>query len=110
MSDVMFVESKGTWQTTAPGVQRRILAYDDVIMMVAVRFESGAIGAVHHHPHRQVTYVAQGQFEITVNEQTVILAEGASFFAPPDAPHGVRALSAGTLVDVFTPAREDFLK
>ena len=24
-------------------------------------------------------------------------------------PHGVRALEAGTLVDVFTPARADFL-
>jgi quercetin dioxygenase-like cupin family protein len=28
---------------------------------------------------------------------------------PPDAPHGAVALEAGALIDVFTPARADFL-
>jgi len=38
------------------------------------------------------------------------LGTGDCFFAQADVPHGVRALEAGTLVDVFTPAREDFLR
>jgi quercetin dioxygenase-like cupin family protein len=29
---------------------------------------------------------------------------------PSDAVHGVTALEEGTLVDVFNPMREDFLK
>jgi quercetin dioxygenase-like cupin family protein len=37
------------------------------------------------------------------------LRAGDSFFVASGLLHGVEALEAGTLVDVFTPAREDFL-
>jgi len=97
------------WETMAPGVKRQILAYGPDLMLVRVEFESGAIGKMHHHPHRQATYVAVGRFEITVGAETRILDAGDSFFAVADVPHGVRALEAGTLVDCFTPMREDFV-
>ncbi|HEX6558436.1 MAG TPA: cupin domain-containing protein [Longimicrobiales bacterium] len=99
----------GEWQTLGPGIQRRILAYDDALMMVAVQFETGAVGTMHHHPHRQATYVAAGEFDVVIAGRTSRLKSGDSFFVPPDAEHGVVALTAGTLVDVFTPAREDFV-
>jgi quercetin dioxygenase-like cupin family protein len=38
-----------------------------------------------------------------------VLRSGDSFFVSADLIHGVVALEAGTLIDVFTPAREDFL-
>jgi quercetin dioxygenase-like cupin family protein len=101
--------NKTDWQTVAPGVQRKVLGYDSELMMVAVQFEAGAIGALHHHPHRQATYVAAGEFEAEVDGQKQKLATGDSFFVKPDVPHGVVALTAGTLVDVFAPAREDFI-
>ena len=47
---------------------------------------------------------------MTVAGQTRRLAAGAAFIVPPDAQHGVVALEAGLLVDVFTPQREDFLR
>jgi quercetin dioxygenase-like cupin family protein len=105
----LFMSGGDEWETVAPGVQRGILGYDGALMMVAVRFENGAVGAPHHHAHRQVTYIAEGSFEVTIDGQTRTLAAGGSFFVPPNAVHGVIALSAGVLVDVFTPAREDFL-
>jgi len=97
------------WTSVGDGVRRQILNHDDALMMVAVEFREGAVGAVHHHPHRQITYVADGRFEVTVGEERRVLTKGDCFFAPPDVEHGVRALAAGTLVDVFAPAREDFL-
>ena len=105
-----FVRTEDTpWQDTAPGVRRQILGYGEDLMMVRVDFQSGAIGAMHHHPHRQVTYVAEGTFEITVGDRQETLGPGDCFFARGDVPHGVRAIDGGTLVDVFTPARADFL-
>jgi quercetin dioxygenase-like cupin family protein len=98
------------WQQMAEGVRRQILGYGPDLMMVRVEFEPGAIGAVHNHPHRQVTYVAAGTFEVTVGDERATLGPGDCFFAKADVPHGVRALEAGTLVDVFTPVREDFLR
>lgn len=104
----MFV-SNAEWQDVAPGIQRRVLGYGDDIMMVAVKFESGAVGAVHDHPHRQVTYVSDGEFDVTVDGKSAVLKAGDSFFVPSGKKHGVVALTGGTLVDVFTPMREDFI-
>lgn len=98
-----------TWEAAGDGVKRKILAYDSGLMMVHVRFTKGAIGSVHTHPHRQVTFVEQGSFEVQIALKKTILKKGDSFIVPPDVEHGVVALKDGELLDVFTPAREDFL-
>ena len=97
------------WDVMAEGVRRQILGYGPDLMMVRVDFAAGAVGALHHHPHRQATFVAVGTFEVTVGDERATLLAGDCFYARADVPHGVRALEASTLVDVFTPAREDFL-
>lgn len=98
------------WETVDKGVQRKILGYDDQAMMVVVKFEKGAIGSLHHHVHRQVSYVQSGVFEVTIDGEKQVLKQGDCFFVAPDLVHGVVALENGTLVDVFTPSRQDFLK
>jgi quercetin dioxygenase-like cupin family protein len=97
------------WETVANGMERKILGYDDQVMMVLVRFEKGAIGALHHHVHRQISYVESGRFEVTIDGKNTILEQGDCFFVAPNLVHGVVALEKGMLVDVFTPARADFL-
>ena len=91
------------------GVTRQILGHDPHLMLVRVTFAAGAVGYVHHHPHRQVSYVEQGTFDVRLGDATTVLHAGDCFFVPPDVPHGVVALEEGSLLDVFTPAREDFL-
>lgn len=109
-SELFVDEERLTWETTGDGVQRKILGYDAAIMMVRVRFQKGSRGAVHCHPHRQVTLVEKGLFEVEIDREKKTLKAGDSFFIPPDVQHGVLALEEGILLDVFTPAREDFLK
>jgi quercetin dioxygenase-like cupin family protein len=91
------------------GVTRQILGHDPQLMLVRVTLRKGAVAALHTHPHRQVTYVESGAFEATVDGSTTILSTGDSYLVPPGAPHGVTALENGVLIDVFTPAREDFI-
>lgn len=97
------------WEEMAKGVQRRILGHDPSLMMMHVMFAKGAIGYVHTHPHRQVTFIERGKFEVQVGKKKEILGPGDCYFIPPDVEHGVVALEEGSLVDVFTPAREDIL-
>lgn len=109
-ADSAFVASADVaWTTVGAGVRRQILGHGPDLMLVRVEFERDAVGAVHHHPHRQVTYVAAGRFAVQVGDARRELGPGDSFFAVAEVPHGVVALEAGTLIDVFTPAREDFL-
>jgi quercetin dioxygenase-like cupin family protein len=102
--------AEAAWETVGDGVRRQILGYGPDLMMVRVEFRRGAVGALHHHPHRQVTYVAAGRFEATVDGTTRLLEAGDCFYVAADLEHGVVALDEGTLIDVFTPAREDFVR
>lgn len=92
------------------GVSRRILAHDGKMMGVQVNFETGAIGPLHNHPHEQLTYVLSGVFEFTIGEETHRVTAGDTLYKEPHVMHGCVCLEAGTLLDTFTPMREDFLK
>jgi len=111
LSDTPFVDSSAApWTRLADGIERQVLSYGPDLMVVRVRFEAGAVGAIHHHVHRQATYVASGSFDVTVGESKATLSEGDTFFAAEDVPHGVKALEKGMLIDCFTPMRADFLE
>jgi quercetin dioxygenase-like cupin family protein len=109
MTRAFVTTADAPWETTGPGVRRQILGHGPDLMMVRVDFEKGAVGALHRHPHRQVTWVAAGAFEVSVGGEKKTLRTGDCFFAMADVEHGVVAREAGTLSDVFTPARVDFL-
>ncbi len=97
------------WKELGGGVRRQVLGHDEAVMMVRVRFEAGAVGALHRHPHRQATLVESGRFRVQIGGEEQTLGAGDGFFVPPGVEHGVVALEAGVLADVFAPAREDFL-
>lgn len=91
------------------GLTRKVGAYNDNLMVVEVHFETGTVAARHSHPHEQITYVVSGKFEFTVGDETYVVGAGDSLYKQPDIVHGATCLEAGTLLDVFTPHREDFL-
>jgi quercetin dioxygenase-like cupin family protein len=91
------------------GVKRRLLSYNDNLMVVEILFEKGAVGALHSHPHQQIGYVALGEFDYTCEGKTTHLKAGDSYLVEANLQHGVVCTSAGKLVDVFTPKRDDFL-
>lgn len=105
-----FKDSDSDWEVVEAGISRKIVGHDANIMMVKVAFERGAIGSLHSHFHTQTSYVAKGIFEVNINGSKQILEAGDCFFAPSNAEHGVTCLEPGELIDVFSPAREDFLK
>ena len=92
------------------GLSRRILAHGKEMMAVEVSFEEGAVGAMHSHPHVQISYVLEGEFEATIGEEKKTIRKGDTYYTLPDVPHGVICTKKGVLLDIFTPEREDFLK
>lgn len=107
----MFVYNKDCKITNCePGVTRKVMAYSDELMMCEISFEKGAMGNTHSHEHLQITYIAEGKFEFTIDGQTQIVSQGDSVYMPSNAVHGVRCLEEGKLVDVFNPMRKDFIK
>ena len=97
------------WEEVAPGLTRQIMGYDGKIMLVKAKFETGAVGVLHQHYHSQVTYVEGGEFEMTIGDDVRTIKGGDSFYIPPMVMHGCVCTKPGILIDVFSPAREDFL-
>ncbi|CAH6336448.1 MULTISPECIES: cupin domain-containing protein [Erwiniaceae] len=91
------------------GLTRKVAAYNDNVMCVENHFEKGTVAALHRHPHEQITYVISGRFEFAVGGKTYIVSTGDSLYKQPNILHGATCIEAGTLLDIFTPHREDFV-
>ena len=104
-------DSDVEWQRTPdPGeVYRKVMAYNDNLMVVKVRFKAGSCGQLHSHPHCQITYVASGVFEFTIGQETKIVRAGDMLMKVPNVVHGCKCLEDGVLIDTFTPMRKTFL-
>ena len=103
------IASDTVWTEVSPGNRRAVLAQRPELMLVAFSFDKGAVGALHSHPHTQVSYVAEGSFDVTIAGVTTRLAAGGSYIVAPNLVHGVVALEKGLLIDTFTPRRDEFL-
>ncbi len=110
VSEVFIADQDLEWEVVGGGVRRKIMAYDNSIMLVKAEFQLGSIGPIHQHFHSQVTYVESGIFEVTIGSDKKKLKTGDAFYIPPHEPHGAICLEAGVLIDVFTPIREDFMQ
>lgn len=108
-SNLFQFENDMPWEDLGNGIKRQIFGYDDKIMLVKVKFEAGAVGALHEHHHSQVTYVESGVFEMTIGENVKMIGKGDGYYVPPHEIHGITCIEPGTLIDVFSPHREDFL-
>jgi quercetin dioxygenase-like cupin family protein len=98
-----------TWQDLGNGIHRQVFGYDDKVMLVKVKFDKGASGALHEHHHSQVTYIETGVFEMTIGSEKKIIRKGDGYYVQPHVEHGIVCLEAGMLIDVFSPHREDFI-
>ena len=96
-------------QAAGEGVERRVLAYCDDMMCVENRFVKGSIGAMHSHPHTQITYVVSGVFEFTIDGEVHTVKAGDTLLKQDGVIHGCVCVEDGILVDIFTPMREDFI-
>ena len=97
------------WEELGGGVSRKILGYDNQIMMVLVKFEKGALGSPHSHFHTQATYCTSGKFEFEIDGEKQIIKGGDGVYIEPNLVHSALCLEEGMLIDTFSPVREDFL-
>ena len=99
------------WTELGDGIRRKVVGHTPELMSVLVQFDKGAIGTPHEHDgHDQIAYVLAGSFEAEVAGVKRILRVGDAFVAARLHRHGVVALEAGsTLLDQFSPRRDDYL-
>ena len=97
------------WQEAPEGRRMQMLCYNDQLMMLRWEFPAGWAGEPHSHPHAQAAYVESGIFEVTIDGVTERLGPGSSYVVAGGVLHGAVCIEAGTMVDSFTPYREDYV-
>ena len=73
-----------------------------------VKIEAGSILPAHQHLHEQITFVLEGELEMKIGDQTYLLTAGTAHVIPCNTPHSATARIRCTVIDVFSPARDDY--
>lgn len=105
----VYKASEISLKPVSEGVERKILAHSENLMVCELHFKKGAIGALHSHFHEQSTYIISGKFEFDLGGRKVVVEAGDCLYKQPDLVHGCVCLEDGVLIDIFTPERKDFL-
>ena len=81
---LFFPDAALAMETLVAGkVSRKIRAHGGGLMIVEIFLRQGAVGDVHHHPHEQICYCLEGEFEFVLDGQRHLLKAGDSVYVPP---------------------------
>ena len=92
-----------------PGVTRRTLGSGASLTLAEIQIAEGHEVPEHVHPHEQAGQVASGRVRFTIGGQALELGPGDAYVIPGGVPHHVVAIDPATLIEAFSPVREDFL-
>lgn len=91
------------------GIERRVLAFTDDLVLVHYTVEEGAISPAHTHDvTHQAVYLIEGEVDL-FGDREATLSAGDSFVVGPGIEHGVRGSAPETrLIDAFAPPIEEY--
>lgn len=90
-----------------PGFKGRFV-HSENMTVANWAIEAGSSAPQHNHPNEQITFVLQGEFELTLSGETRILTPGIAAIIPAGESHSGIALTDCYLIDVFYPVRDDY--
>jgi quercetin dioxygenase-like cupin family protein len=90
-----------------PGLRARLI-HSDRQTHSWVEVDAGAAFPEHQHPHEQIVSVMEGELELVVEGTVHRLTPGSVFVIPPDVRHSGHGGTACRVLDVFSPARDDY--
>jgi quercetin dioxygenase-like cupin family protein len=91
----------------APGFFSKLIHTDkNTINFIEVK--AGCSVPLHKHIHQQLSFVLEGIFEMTINGMAQQLDSGLYAIIPSNIEHGGTAITDCRLIDVFSPARDDY--
>lgn len=91
----------------APGFFAKLVHGDQSTLSI-VDIKKGSVLPEHRHLHEQITYIIKGELEMVIGGQRFVLTAGTIHVIPPNVPHNAVALTDCTVIDTFSPARDDY--
>ena len=92
---------------TVPGFTGKFI-HGEKSSLAFWEIKAGSESPVHQHMHEQITYIAEGVFEMTIDGKVYTLRQHDTLVIPSNVPHGGKALTDCRIIDTFAPVREDY--
>ena len=105
----MIVKSEDSIPKIFKGVKFELLAVGSKSMLTKMNYQVGDHVPLHSHPNEQCGYVISGEYIIKYGKIKQTLKKGDSYCIPENVEHSCEVISAGEVIDVFTPPRTDYL-
>ncbi len=99
----------GQYKTPLPGIQMKTICYGERTLMTEFILEGGYTLPVHSHPYEQTGYLVKGHVRLRIGTEKHETRPGDSWCIPADVEHGAQILEDSVAVEVFSPARPDYL-
>ena len=90
-----------------PGLFGRFV-HGDTMTLSFVDIQPGAQLPEHSHPHEQITYLMEGELEMVIGGEKMLLTPGMVHVIPGNVPHSAVARTFVRVLDAFSPVREDY--
>ncbi len=91
-----------------PGLTRRYLGHGKRILGVEFVIAPGVAIPAHSHPYEQAGYLVQGKGKMRIGDEWRDVQTGASYVIAEDVEHEFIAEEPTTVIDFFSPPREDY--
>ena len=95
-------------ESLGPMLGRQFISGDHITLARFV-LGKGAKVARHTHEHEQFAWVMQGALKFLLPGREIVVRAGEVLCIPPDTPHEAEALEDTIDIDVFSPARADWV-
>ena len=110
-SGILFAmsEQENPWIDIAPGIKRCTIATGATMYQMRAELSAGSRLPEHKHPQEQIVHVIKGRMKLIVAGVPHELAAGDAFYLASNVPHGVETIEDTTVIDTFSPPRDDYL-
>lgn len=92
-------------------VRMKPLMGGDQMIMLEIRYPTGAGSPPHAHQHESLCYVVKGKVKFVVEDETFVVGAGDACRHPEGVTHSVEAIEDATILEIKSPAQplEQFL-
>jgi len=97
-------------RTAREGVHYKNLGSGKNTSIHEFRLDKDRIIPTHSHPHEQTGYMVSGRMYFVVDGRKVLVQAGDGWCIPGDVAHAVEVLEDCVVIEVFSPAREEYLR
>ena len=107
----MFYKRKESgYRTLREGVSFKTLAFGEKTHLTEFHLSKGHTIPVHKHFNEQTGYLVSGRMTFVIGEETFDARPGDGWNIPGNTEHGVDVVEDSIVIEVFSPAREDYLQ